>query len=144
MKLYYKTGYNNIVWEEYRFKPAMPYSKHLMEKLNTEEFKFLGWDSSVEDIVVYPGFGWDGNSGPTIEDKTNTRGSLHHDIYYKLIRHGLLPKSYRGTADREHVSICKVDGMPFWRRWYYFNGMRGFAGFAIKEKNIKKVRECGK
>jgi hypothetical protein len=82
--------------------------------------------------IIYAGYGWDGCSGPTFDDKTNMRGGLIHDFFYQLMRLGLLPESCRGIVDKELQEHCREDGMGKFRAWYYLEGVDHFASFAAK------------
>lgn len=62
-------------------------------------------------LEVSKGYAWDGPSGPTIDDRTNMRGSLEHDAFYQLMRLGLLPLEYRDQVDKRLKDTCKADGM---------------------------------
>jgi len=74
-------------------------------------------------IVIYPGYEWDGASGPTIDTDDTMDGSLVHDVLYQLMREGKLSrKKYRKDADKCIRQMCITDGMPVWRAnyWYFF------------------------
>jgi hypothetical protein len=73
------------------------------------------------------GYCWDGASGPTLDDHTNMRGGLLHDGGYQLMREGLLSMSYRPYFDKILELVCKDDGMPDFRAWYYYEGVHHFA-----------------
>jgi len=82
--------------------------------------------------IIYAGYGWDGCSGPTIDDDTNMRGGLRHDFKYQLMRLGRLPITCREIADKELHDDCRADGMGKFRAWYYLQGVDHFAGYAAK------------
>lgn len=63
------------------------------------------------EVIIKPGFAWDGASGPTFDRKENHRGSLLHDVLYGCMREGLLPQTCRGWADRAMINVCKKMGM---------------------------------
>lgn len=89
-----------------------------------------GWVSLTASgwLAIGERYAWDGPSGPTVDTRDFLRGSLVHDALYQLIRSGELDPKYRKDADQELDRICREDGMPFWRRWYVFRGVRWFAG----------------
>ena len=83
-------------------------------------------------LTAKKGYAWDGCSGPSWDDKTNMRGGLFHDAMYQLIRMGLLGMGYRHQADKLLRTVCREDGMNWFRAWYYFEGVDHFAKFAAK------------
>lgn len=90
------------------------------------------------NIVISPGYQWDGPSGPTLDDSTNMRASLVHDAIYGLLGRKLLGdpkskqfKSARKKADRLLRVIMREDGAPWWRAWYYYYAVRAFGRQAI-------------
>ena len=107
-------------------------------------------------LVVYPGYAFDGPSGPTkwiaaclpgqwLKDrwlKTIMRGSLPHDVLYELMRKELLDLKWRPEADATMLRICKEDGMSRARLWRIEIGLRKFAKFAALPENKKKVLEA--
>lgn len=69
-------------------------------------------------LTVRAGYCWDGPSGPAFDTKTFMRGSLVHDVFYQMIRLGLLPSFCKEDADAELLAICREDGMMEMRvRW---------------------------
>ena len=78
-------------------------------------------------LLIRRNYSWDGASGPTHDDKTNMRPSLVHDALYSLMRMGYLdPHKYRKAADQEFFKMCREDGMPWWRAFMYYRGVRRF------------------
>ncbi len=65
-------------------------------------------------LTIEPGYCWDGPSGPTIDRRTNMRGSLAHDALYQLMRMGLLSTEYRIGADMYLAQCWREDGMWPW------------------------------
>jgi len=93
-------------------------------------------------LVIKTGYAWDGPSGIAIDTKNFMRGSLIHDVFYQLIREGHLDNSYRKVADEILKDICLEDNMSKIRAWWVYFGVRLFAGFAAKTKNIRKVEKA--
>ena len=79
------------------------------------------------ELTIKIGYRWDGPSGPTPDTKTFMRGALVHDALYQLIRMNILPKGFRGTADRLLRDICRKDGMNRLRAWWVYSAVRLFA-----------------
>ena len=101
--------------------------------------ELMNYSISTEYIKVRPNglmlitanYAWDGASGPTLDTKNSMRGSLVHDVLYQLIRLGLLPESFKETADEYLEKICKVDGMSSFRAGYWEKAVRWFGGLSI-------------
>lgn len=85
-------------------------------------------------VTAKVGYCWDGPSGPTKDDKTNIRASLFHDIGYQTFKEASQLKKLsfiqkfllRRAFDKAFRKILKADGMSFFRRTYYYLGVRGF------------------
>ena len=79
----------------------------------------LGYDIDTEFMRLTPtgmltariGFPWNGPSGPTVDTETFMRGSLIHDLLYRLLRLLLLPWWVRDYADALLYRVCLEDGM---------------------------------
>ena len=57
---------------------------------------------------------WDGPSGPTIDDQTNMRASLVHDVLYQAMREDLISRElYRKAADQELRRLMIKDGLAW-------------------------------
>jgi len=76
------------------------------------------------DIWIAAGYAWNGASGPTIDTKKTECLSLFHDLWYQLIRLGLLPENYRKAGDKMLYALGRRDGMWKIRIWYWFQGVR--------------------
>ena len=48
-------------------------------------------------LTAKKGYAWDGPSGPTVDDDTNMRGSVAHDVKYQLMRLHPIPSSPRSS-----------------------------------------------
>lgn len=83
----------DIAWPEYLGQSVRKYSP-LDGRLEYE-----AWFTGVID--VYPGFLFDGASGPTDDDETNVGPALIHDIHYDIIRDYGGKYFTREEADRE-------------------------------------------
>jgi len=101
--------------------------------------------SKTGRIKIKKGYSWDGPSGPTADTlfpklyKSFMRGALIHDVLYQSIRLGLLPKSYRKTADEILQEICIEDGMSKIRAWWVYHGVHFGAWWAASKRHRKKV-----
>lgn len=90
-------------------------------------------------IHIAKGYAWDGPSGPTIDTKSFMRGSLVHDGFYQLMRMGLLPRTFRDSADRELQRMCIEDGMWRIRAWFVYTGTKIGAAAAVLASSKKKI-----
>lgn len=84
--------------------------------------------SKKGDIWIKEGYAWNGASGPTIDTKKTECLSLFHDLWYQLIRLGLLPESYRKEGDKMLYALGRRDGMWKLRVWYWYRGVRWQGG----------------
>lgn len=115
--------------------------KYLVTKAVTYETRVRAKsDTAIEDgsgnllvllapsglLTVYPGYAWDGPSGPTIDTDDWFDASLVHDILYQMMRRRLLPVSKRRLADREMHRILLESQMPRARAWWSFWAVRIF------------------
>jgi len=87
-------------------------------------------------MTIRRGYAWDGPSGPTLDDRSNMRGSLFHDAVYQLIREELLPPECQYAADKMLRNMCREDGMSAFRAWYYFEGVHWFGKNSCHPGNI--------
>lgn len=65
-------------------------------------------------LEVFEGYCWDGVSGPTIDRKSNMRGSLAHDVCFQLMRMGLLSQEYFSKSNELLARLWIEDGMWPW------------------------------
>ena len=111
------SSYKYILEEDYKFQSEIKgfsvYTKYI--RLTPDGL-----------LVVKAGYAWDGASGPTIDDETNYRFSLIHDVLYQLLRGGLIPYLYRKYADSLVLTVAREDGMKWFRRWKWYIGLRKF------------------
>ncbi len=77
-------------------------------------------------------YAWDGASGPTLDDKTNMRGSLYHDGAAQLSREGMLPAIWRDYFDKILKNTCVADGMPYLRAELWHLGVDRCGAFAFE------------
>lgn len=61
------------------------------------------------ELEVYAGYAWDGPSGPTVDTPTVMRGSLEHDVFYDLMRRGVLALSWREAVDARLRAVIEED-----------------------------------
>jgi len=94
------------------------------------------------NLVVFKGYQWDGASGPTLDDNTNMRGSLVHDVLYQILREEELTQEYRKIADKVLFQILREDGMPWWRSKYYYWGVRIGGGPSADPKISAEIYEA--
>jgi len=93
-------------------------------------------------LEVRKGFPWDGMSGGVPDTKRNMRGSLAHDILYKLIRLGLLAMKFRSLADEELKKLCIQDRVWEWIASAYHWGLSFGGTGAALPSGIKRVHRA--
>ena len=87
-------------------------------------------------IVCYPGFRWDGPSGPTFDSASTMRASLFHDALYLLFREEKLNRElYRYVADFILYRLMIEDGAWHWRATLWLWTVWAFA----KDKSIGRL-----
>lgn len=121
----YREGYKYQLVETYSVQTAIfPSSDIVTERITLTKLGML---------IITEGYAWDGCSGPTKDDKTNMRGGLVHDALCQLGRAGLLDEQWFHACNEELKRICAEDGMKWFRRWYYFEGVEDFGMSSFKK-----------
>lgn len=85
-------------------------------------------------LLIKKGYCWDGASGPAIDTANFMGASLVHDALYQLMREGVIPRSFRKTADKILREICLADGMSKPRAWWVYIAVRIGAGKSAKRR----------
>ena len=93
-------------------------------------------------LIVGKYFAWDGPSGPTIDDKTNMRGSLAHDALYYLMRIGLLDIKWREAADRVLLKCMLQDGAAWVKARCYYTAVKLFGKKCATPEGGRKIRRA--
>ena len=82
------------------------------------------------NLLVRDGYRCDGCSGPTMDCDSNMQAGFAHDGLYQLLRLGKIAlnlkefKKNRKLSDLSFRDQLKRDGMGWFRRWYYYKGVR--------------------
>lgn len=115
--IYYKEGYKYITTRFYRVKTLMCPSttqRIIRSTLDIDgnpvtiplvTLEPSGW------LTIYPGYAWDGASGPTIDTKDSMGGSAFHDAGYQLMRLGMANLEWKEYIDKVFHEIMIEDGM---------------------------------
>ena len=129
-------GYKYLVAEVYRC--AVP--ELVGVTVDTSWFTIQGGE-----LVVQPGYAWNGASGPAIDTPITMQASLVHDVGYQCVRAGFLTVAFRGTFDailwrlmRPKAGASKLTAA--WgetRALYYFAAVRAFGWSAAKHKDVE-------
>ena len=98
---------------------------------STEAVSDKVYHSYTGFIRISAGFEWDGATG-AIDTPDFMRASLVHDALYHLLREGALGMGHRKRCDQLFRDICIEDGMPLYRAWRAYLGVRVFGGRALK------------
>jgi len=88
-------------------------------------------------LTVMPGYAWDGASGPALDTPNTMVPSLVHDVFYQMIREGLLSKDYRKAIDGLFRQMCRDRGMNWFRAWYFYLAVQKFGRRAIRTRELK-------
>jgi hypothetical protein len=123
--------------DKYEMLIEMSVDIHKYKRLSQLNIDHPYYSISNKTVIAKEGYRWDGPSGPTIDDETNLRASLFHDIIYqamgeqsKIKRLSLWVRFFiRREADRLFKAMLKADGMPPFRRQMYFIAVRGVGAF---------------
>jgi hypothetical protein len=111
------------------------------ENIDTDD-RFVRLDKHGK-LTIWPGYAWDGPSGPTVDTKNFMRGSLIHDALYQLMREGyLIAPVWREQADKELKKACLEDGMSRLRAWYVYRSVRKFAEKCAIPESRKEIFEA--
>lgn len=122
--IHYRSGY--------KYQLSKPYTCWLKKPIPNEvDHEYFAIQANGF-MGIKSGYAWDGASGPAIDTKNFMRGSLIHDVLYQAIREGLLPKSFRETADEILRDICVEDGMSRIRATWVYYGVRIGGGPALR------------
>lgn len=84
------------------------------------------------NLILKKEYAADASSGPTLDDDTNVHAGFAHDGLYQLLRIGKFGikkkdfKRLRKLADLTFYDQLKKDGMPWFRRNYYYQAVRWF------------------
>jgi len=126
-------NYEIIDHPKYKYRLVDSIEHELLVKLPYSHLLYTPY-ISINDgcITIKEGYAWDGPSGPTIDTTDFLKGSLIHDALYQLMREKYLPGHYRKLADKELEKICIKQGMPKWRVWYVYYGVRWFGWYAVR------------
>lgn len=156
-RITYKSGYKYQLQTPYQHSLPGVF-KHM--PVNQEFFEIGHRPGRVIDgrdapgkawLTIQPGYAWDGPSGPTVDTPDFMRGSLVHDVFYQMLRDGLLPAQIevkgittdlREFADYELWRICREDGMGRVRAWYVHQAVRRFGPRAIVDGGSKPLHRA--
>src|SRR5574343_418436 len=98
MGIKYKKGYKYVLAEDYTCIVDI----HPINDIKTDYIELL----TDGTLTIKKFYAWDGTSGPTLDGKTNMRGSLIHDSLYGLFREEHLSLKQRKQADLEFQKAC--------------------------------------
>jgi len=108
-------------------------------------------------ITVFPGYYWDGPSGPTVDTVAFVIASLPHDIFYQMLREDLLidvsnyvafPEPYyeefekvRRWADDTMREVNIKNGMTKFRAYYTYKFVRWYGEESALSRYVKDYNE---
>jgi len=129
-----KEGYKYQVSEDEGYVCKL--RKNPFVKFENDYFEVTadGW------LWIKKGYAYDGASGPTVDTANTYRASAVHDARYQLMRMGVIPRSYRKSADIEMYRMLREDGMWYARAKPWYIGLRVGAGKYVKASAMKKTK----
>jgi hypothetical protein len=108
-------------------------------------------------LTVYPGYFWDGPSGPTIDTIAFIIASIPHDVLYQMLREDILidtdnypayPSAYyeefkkvRLWADDTMKFEARLNGMSRFRAMYTYRGVRWFGESSALSIYVKRYND---
>jgi len=110
-KIYFKRGYKYQVSKPFRILLGVT-------PIEALDLAFVRFDMGG-NLLIRPGYAWNGASGPTWDTLNSMRGSLVHDVLYQLIRLGKVSNQHKEYADQVLHDLCTEDGMFKWRADYW-------------------------
>jgi len=129
--LLYRSGYKYQTQWDYSCETGVipPYGRFIGHEYFTLNERGTLW--------VKQGYAWDGASGPAVDTRNFIVPSLVHDVFYQMMREGLLPQEYRKSVDELLRKMCHDRGMNGFRSWYVLKAVRWFGkGAATKAKEV--------
>ncbi len=131
MKIYYQEGFKYQLRRKVKVK-----TKIKGYRVSGRFFYYLYPDGT---LIIQRGYAWDGPSGPTIDTPDSLPASLVHDVFYEMMRKGLLPRKLRKEVDYDFYKRLIKDGMHWARATVWQTAVRLGAKGASLPKNLKKV-----
>ena len=132
---YKKVDYRYTLVEAFEIQTPIKPEK----EIRLFDFAVLSTDGH---LAIFPGYSWDGASGKLTVNTVNVlKGSLVHDLFYQLMRLGLLPLSCRDSVDLFFKEILIASGVSRFRAWYFYQAVKMFGEkYAIKQDT--EILEC--
>ena len=90
-------------------------------------------------LTIFPGFVFDGPSGPTIDTPDALVGALPHDALYRMARDGKLAPDLRDDADRLARKVWVQAGMYDWRAFFWLKALRAGASGSYYGKPDEEI-----
>ena len=129
-----KDGYKYQVSEEEGYVVKLHINPYVRFENDYFEVTADGW------LWIKKGYAYDGASGPTIDTKNSYRGAAVHDALYQLMRMGIIPRSFRKSADIILYKMLREDGMWYIRAKAWYTGVRVGAGKHVKASALKQTK----
>ncbi len=134
-RMMFQREYKYLVMEKYVFKLEHTYptfTVYRQSRLQREASPLPMFEFDGNRLVVYPGYSWDGASGPAVDTRSSMAPSLMHDCAYQSIRMRRLSLDYRKAADSDFRELLRFEGMGrVWSRVRYW-ALRAFGSRAAK------------
>lgn len=122
-KVYYRKGLKYQLHKHFQcYVPIKGYEAYINIDHNYTAVQLL----LDGHLTIFPGYAWDGASGPTLDTPSSIRGSLVHDALYQLIRTQQLPPEMKTIADNLFEKLIKEDGMWGIRARVWWEAVKNF------------------
>ena len=121
--------YQQIAHIQYKYKAVKDFHTQTRVKGYDIDLKYLRL-MPEGNLLIRSGYCCDGASGPTMDDDSNMQAGFAHDGLYQMLRMGKLSinlrdfKKNRKLSDLSFRDQLKRDKMGWFRRWYYYQGVR--------------------
>ena len=115
----YSEGYKYITRarEVYRCLHVVP---GVGAAIYTDGGRLVAQLSASGVLTIEERYAYDGASGPTIDTRNSMRGSLYHDVFFEMMRAGVLDRKWFDAANQELRDVCRADGMSTYRSWLWY------------------------
>jgi len=126
----YKKGYKYQLYEDYSVQtPIAGYDI---------EVRYIKLESNGM-LTIYKSYAWDGASGGAPDLDSFMRPSLVHDVFYQLIRRGLVDKSDIHKINLFMKTLCIEDKMFKFLAIIFYRLVDKFANRFTSESRLKPV-----
>lgn len=99
-------------------------------QLRGHDWQAIAGMNNYGRLFMYPGYPYDGSSGPTLDGVADPVPAGVHDVLYEAMRAGKLDVALRPLADATYRDLLIERGMSKARAWTRWAGLRLFGRWA--------------